>query len=185
MLGQFASPHGIRGDILIRTYTSEPSAIASYGALSNKSGDQTYTIKIMRVTDKGIVASVAGVTDRTAAERLTGIELYVDRDKLPPPADDEFYHSDLVGLAAVFEDGRAFGTVQSVANFGAGDLVEIKRHDGGATEYIAFTLANVPHIDFSNAVMTIVLPPMVGEPEPQIAEEASADPGDVSSEDAR
>ncbi len=183
MLGVFASPHGVRGDILIRTFTSDPSAIASYGALSDKSGNRTFKIKIVRVTDKGVVARVDGVADRTAAERLTGTELYVDRRMLPPPAADEFYHSDLIGLGAVLDDGRTFGTVQSVANFGAGDLIEIKRHDNEATEYIAFSKANVPHIDFTKSVMTIVLPPMVGEPEPQSAENDLADPEDASSSD--
>ena len=111
LLGQIASAHGIRGEILVRTFTGDPAAIATYGPLSDKSGTRSFRLKIVRVTDKGVIARVEGVADRTAAEPLKGTELYVERSKLPPPADDEFYHADLVGLGVELEDGTAYGIV--------------------------------------------------------------------------
>lgn len=167
LLGQFASAHGIRGDILIRTFTADPAAIASYGALSDKAGQKKFQIKIVRVTEKGVVARIAGVDDRNAAELLNGVELYVERDRLPPPSEDEFYHADLVGLDAELTDGRAVGTVVAVVNFGAGDLLDIRRADGSGNDYLAFTKVNVPVIDFAASRIVVVPPDLVGDPEPQ------------------
>ncbi len=175
LLGQIASAHGIRGEILVRTFTGDPAAIATYGPLSDKSGTRSFRLKIVRVTDKGVIARVEGVADRTAAEPLKGTELYVERSKLPPPADDEFYHADLVGLGVELEDGTAYGIVRAVVNFGAGDLVEVSRAGLPSSELIPFTKANVPTIDFSVGRITIVPPVMVGEPEPQQDQAASAD----------
>ncbi len=175
LLGQIASAHGIRGEILVRTFTGDPAAIATYGPLSDKSGTRSFRLKIVRVTDKGVIARVEGVADRTAAEPLKGTELYVERSKLPPPADDEFYHADLVGLGVELEDGTAYGIVRAVVNFGAGDLVEVSRAGLPSSELIPFTKTNVPTIDFAAGRLTVVPPVMVGESEPQQDQAASAD----------
>ena len=165
LLGQIASAHGIRGEVLVRTFTGEPAAIATYGPLSDKPGTRSFRLKMVRITDKGIIARVDGIADRTAAEQLRGTELYVERAKLPPPAEDEFYHADLVGLAVELEDGAAYGIVHAVVNFGAGDLVEVTRTGLTSSELIPFTKANVPTIDFAAGRITVVPPVMVGDPE--------------------
>ena len=167
LLGSFANAHGIRGEVQVRTYTGTPESIASYGPLSDKSGTRTFKLKVVRVTDKGIIARVEDVSDRNAAEALKGIELYLDRAKLPAADEGEYYHADLIGLRAVSPEGGEIGNVIAVANFGAGDLLEVQLAGGTATEYVPFTAACVPSVDISAGVATVVMPEMVeGEPEP-------------------
>lgn len=173
LLGQITGAHGIRGDIIVRTFTADPDGIAAYGDLTDKNGLQPLSLKIVRATDKGIVARVKGVSDRNGAEALKGRELYVLRSQLPDASDAEYYHADLIGLAAVTEDGTAFGKVVAVQNFGAGDLLEIRTRDGRDSEFIPFTNACVPIVDIKAQTVTVVPPVMTGEQEP-----ASADDGD-------
>lgn len=170
LLGEIGPAHGVRGEVLIRTYTAEAAAIAAYGPLTDKSGRNAFSLKIVRVTDKGVVARVSGVADRNGAEALRGTELYVDRNRLPNPATSEFYHVDLIGLDAVLENGDAYGRVVAVQNFGAGDLLEVAR-SGAETEFIPFTDAHAPIVDLDSRSVTVVPPAMVGDPEP-----ASEDP---------
>jgi 16S rRNA processing protein RimM len=89
---------------------------------------------------------------------LKNLRLYVARERLPKPADDEFYYADLVGLAATTPDGAVFGTVKAVHNFGAGDLLEIEPAGGGATLLLPFTEATVPAIDLAGRKL-VVAPP--------------------------
>src|SRR5262245_17010522 len=102
-------------------------AVRDYGPLETEDGTRTFTIEALRPAKDFLVARFKGVSDRNAAETLCHIELYVARDRLPPPDDDEFYHSDLIGLAVVDTQGGALGSVVAVHNFGAGDLIEIRR----------------------------------------------------------
>jgi 16S rRNA processing protein RimM len=105
-----------------------------------------------------LVARLKGVADRNAAETLKNIRLYVPRARLPQPADDEFYHADLIGLAAETADGTAFGVVKAVHNFGAGDLLEIEPAAGGATVMLPFNATTVPTIDIAGR-RVVVEPP--------------------------
>ena len=178
LLGQIAGAHGIRGDVLVRTFTGEPAAIASYGPLTDASGAKNFQLRVVRVTDKGIVARVEGVNDRNGAEAVRGQELYVDRAKLPAPAEAEYYHADLIGLAAVTPEGQEIGRVIAIQNFGAGDLVEVQLTGTKTTSLIPFTNANVPDVDIANGRMTVIQPVMVGEPEPA----SGTDSDDGSSE---
>jgi 16S rRNA processing protein RimM len=161
LLGQISGVHGIKGHVLVRTYSAEPEGIAAYGPLENKAGDRTFTLKIIRVTDKGVVASIAGIADRTAAEALRGTGLFVARSKLPKPADGEFYHSDLIGLQAVDETGLLIGQVIAVQNYGAGDLLEIKHPGGTQTDLIPLTNDFVPSIDLERGIAVINPPRLI------------------------
>ncbi len=158
LLGHISQANGLRGDVLIKSHTAVPDDIATYGPLTNKDGSQTFVIRVVRVTAKGVVAKIAGVSDRDAAEALRGTELYIDRAKLPAPDEDDFYYSDLVGLDAIGEDGRNVGTVVAVQNFGAGDLLEIRPTKAKGTELLPFTKAFVPHVDLDAGHVTIVWP---------------------------
>lgn len=104
------------------------------------------TLAKLRMTPQGAIARFAEVVDRTAAERLRGTELTVPRDRLPPLAEGEYYHADLLGLAAVAEDGGAIGSVVAIDNFGAGDVIEIERPDGKRF-MVPMTEAAVPRWD--------------------------------------
>ncbi len=124
------------------------------------------TIRILsaRTTTNVLVARLEGVNDRNAAEKLNGVELYVDRTLLPAPEDeDDFYHADLLGLRAQLPDGTSLGEVTAVPNFGAGDILEVRDERTGDTFLYPFTKAVVPEIRLSEGYLVIV-PPIEAEP---------------------
>ena len=175
LLGEITGVHGIRGEIVIRSYTADPSAIASYGILESNDGHPLPAIHVVRVTDRGVIARLAGIQDRTSAERFKSTALWVDRARLPPPTAEEFYHVDLIGLAAVTREGEALGEVQAIENFGAGDLLEIRLEDSLHTEFIPFTRACVPTIDIAARSIVIVRPLTTDAVPPDDNETADAD----------
>lgn len=159
LLGRIAGAHGVRGEVLIHAFTEPPENVAAYGPLSDAAGARIFVIEAARTTSKGVVAQLEGIADRTAAERLKGIELYVDRNRLPPAAEGEYYHADLIGLAAVDADGRRIGEIVAVQNYGAGDLLEIRLAGSRQTELVPFTEAHVPKVDVAERRAVIVVPP--------------------------
>jgi len=158
LLGRIAAAHGIRGEVLIHAYTEPPENIAAYGPLTDRSGARVFAIECQRVTAKGVVARLTGVGDRSAAETLKGTDLYVARDRLPPAAEGEFYHWDLVGLAAVNAEGRCIGEIVAVQNYGAGDLLEVRLAGAATTQLIPFNETFVPQVDLTEKRVIIVLP---------------------------
>jgi 16S rRNA processing protein RimM len=158
LLGRIAGAHGIRGEVLIHAYTSAPEDIVAYGPLSDATARRSFEIAIVRTTPKGVVARIAGIADRTAAEALKGVELYVGRDRLPAAAEGEFYHADLMGLAAVDPEGKVIGEIVAVQNYGAGDLIEIRLAGSAKTELILFTETEVPQIDIAARRAVVVMP---------------------------
>ena len=155
-VAQIGAAHGIRGEVRLRSFTQDPAAVTSYGPLESEDGKQRFTIEALRPSKDVFVARLKGVADRDAAEALTNLRLYVSRDKLPPAEEGEFYHADLVGLAAVMPDGAPLGTVTAILNFGAGDLVEIKPEGGGEPLMVPFTDTTVPEIDIAAGRMVVV-----------------------------
>jgi 16S rRNA processing protein RimM len=157
LLGRIAGAHGIRGEVLIKTFTERPEDIAAYGPLDD-GGGRTVEIETARVTPKGVVARIAGIADRAAAEALKGAALYVDRHRLPAPEEGAFYHADLIGLAAVDLEGRPLGEIVGVHNYGAGDLLELRLSASGKTELIPFTEACVPEVNLAARRAVVLLP---------------------------
>jgi 16S rRNA processing protein RimM len=158
LLGRIAAAHGIRGEVLVKSYAAAPQDIAAYGALTNADGTQALVLKVVRVTSKGVICRVAGVTDRNGAEALAGTDLYVDRARLPPPPEGEYYHVDLIGLAALAPDGSHIGTVAAVRNYGGGDLLEIRLSQKPVTELVPLTEAFVPTVDIQSGHVVVSLP---------------------------
>lgn len=165
LLGAVTGAHGIRGELVVRSYTAEPEDIAAYGALETARGQSLPALTVVRVTPKGVIARMAGVLDRTSAEALQGTELWIARSRLPAAAGGEYYHADLIGLKAVAPDGAEIGQVIAVENFGAGDLLEIRLTGTTATEYIPFTNAFVPDIDLAAGRATVLMPKSVDDDE--------------------
>ncbi|MDX2307867.1 MAG: ribosome maturation factor RimM [Hyphomicrobium sp.] len=161
LLGEIGPAHGVRGEVIVRSYTADPADITAYGILTDETRRNTFQVSLVRVTPKGVVVRIAGHDDRTAVEKLRGVRLYVPRDRLPPPADGEFYHEDLIGLEATTPAGEVIGRVVAIQNFGAGDLVEIERAGAHETELIPFTEASVPEIDFAAGRMKVIPPDYV------------------------
>jgi 16S rRNA processing protein RimM len=154
-LGRIGAPQGIRGEVRVQSFTADPMAIADYGPLRSKDGKQSLEIEALRPARHGLVARFKGVFDRTAAEQLRNLELYVSRDRLPPVAADEFYHADLIGLKAITQNGGDFGTVVAIHNFGAGDVLELRPGGRSSTVMLPFTASTVPVIDIAAGRMII------------------------------
>lgn len=112
--------HGIAGEVRLKLFAGD---LAGYTMFNGGS----LTLKSVRPGSNGAIARFAEVTDRNAAEALRGTELAVPRSALPPLGEGEYYHVDLLGLAAVSSDGEALGKVVAIDNFGAGDVLEIER----------------------------------------------------------
>jgi 16S rRNA processing protein RimM len=158
LLGEITGVHGIRGLVFIKSYASEPADIAAYGPLMDESGMKPLTITVEGVTPKGVIGRVEGVVDRTAAEKLKGRKLYVAREQLPEADEGEFYRADLVGLAAFDESGAAIGEVVAVVNYGASDILEIRRTGSRTTELVAFTEAFVRDVDLDQRRIILAMP---------------------------
>ncbi|KQO72927.1 16S rRNA processing protein RimM [Methylobacterium sp. Leaf87] len=158
-MGEFGRAHGLNGEIRLKSYTGDPQAIASYGPLLGADGRR---IELTDVRHAGgaapdlLVVRVKGVTDRTGAESLNRLALYLPRERLGTVADaDEFFTADLVGLDVVDTAGTRLGTVADVPNYGGGDLLEIKPALGGATALLPFTKAFVPELDIAGGRVVI------------------------------
>jgi 16S rRNA processing protein RimM len=148
LLGVVAAPHGVHGLVRIRSFTEDPMAIASYGALSDETGQKQYRVEALSAVKGAVLARIEGVADRTAAEAVRGLRLYVERSALPATVEQEWYEADLIGLAAVGRDGRDWGKVLAFHDFGAGRAMEVS---GGSSSrssvMLPFTDAVVPEID--------------------------------------
>jgi len=165
-VARIGAAHGVRGAVKLWTFTEDPLAVTRYGPLTTKDGARSFEVAHAREARDHLVATLKGVTTRNEAERLNGLELYIAREKLPATADDEYYHADLIGLAAVTTGVEPLGKVVAIHNFGAGDIIEIAP-PSGATMLLPFTNAVVPTVDVANGRVVIELPQEVEGDEAQ------------------
>lgn len=156
-VARIGAAHGVRGAVKLWTFTEDPFAVKRYGPLLSRDGKRQFELAQAREAKDHLVVTFKGVTTRDEAERLNGIELYVAREKLPATDADEYYHADLIGLAAVTTDGDALGRVLAIHNFGAGDIIEIAPLKG-TTMLLPFTNAVVPEVDIAGGRVVIALP---------------------------
>jgi 16S rRNA processing protein RimM len=159
LVGRVAGAFGVRGEIKITAYTEDPAALVRYRTLSRADGAPALTLTSGRAHKGALVARAREVATREEAEALRGVELFLPREALPPPDDeDEFYLADLIGLAAITPDGVALGRIKSVQNFGAGDLLEIAP-EAGPTWWSPFTREAAPEVRIADGVVVVVPPP--------------------------
>jgi 16S rRNA processing protein RimM len=156
-VARIGAAHGVRGAVKLWSFTQEPLALKHYGPLTTKDGARQFELMSIREAKGHLVATIKGVASREEAERLNGIELYVDRNKLPEPAEGEYYHADLIGLSAVTSANEPLGHVLAIHNFGAGDIIEIAPPHG-PTMLLPFTNAVVPSVDLAGGRVVIELP---------------------------
>ena len=173
-VGILTSPHGIRGAVRIKSFTAIPEDIARYGPLADESGRRRFALTVIGAAKGVLIAHIAGITDRDRAEALRGLRLYLPRAALPPPEAEEYYHADLVGLAAELPDGTAIGRVRAVHDFGAGDVIEIDR-PAAPPALVPFTRAAVPLVDLAAGRLVIDPPPGLLDAIPEDAQ-AGAEP---------
>lgn len=162
MIAQIGAPHGIKGEVRVKSFTGDPMALADYGPLSAKDG-RSYEIASLRPAKNMLVVRFKNVATRNDVEKLNRLELYIDRSVLPDDNDeDEFYITDLVGMRVHDEAGIAIGKVIDVPNFGAEDLLEIEPVSENGKRvpsfYLPFSRAAVPDIDFDAGTLTIIRP---------------------------
>jgi 16S rRNA processing protein RimM len=162
-LGAIVAAHGVKGAVKVACFTAEPDAITAYGPLTDEAGRQ-FKLELIGPTKGGVLARLAGIQDRDAAEKLKGTRLYVPRRALPQTDEEEFYHADLIGLDARWTDGAGLGRVIAVHNYGGGDVLEIAR-EGAASLMVPFTREAVPQVDVTSRNITV-------ERLPGLAEEA-------------
>jgi 16S rRNA processing protein RimM len=156
-IARIGAPHGVRGAVKLWTFTEDPLGVQSYGPLLTKDGVRSFEVVTARAAKGHLVATLRGIATREDAERLNGIELYIAREKLPATDEDEYYHADLIGLAAVTAANEPLGRVIAIHNFGAGDIIEIAPPQG-ATMLLPFTNAVVPTVDLKAGRVVIQLP---------------------------
>jgi 16S rRNA processing protein RimM len=164
-VARIGAAHGVRGAVKLWTFTEDPFAVTRYGPLATKDGARVFEVAQAREGKGHLVATLKGVTTRNEAERLNGIELYVAREKLPATDEDEYYHADLIGLAAVTTAEEPLGKVIAIHNFGAGDIIEIAP-PRGPTMLLPFTNAVVPAVDIAGGRVVIELPAEIQGDEP-------------------
>lgn len=147
LMATIGAAQGLRGEVRVRSFTADPLALGDYGHLHSMDGR---VFEILEIRDAKNVAIIRfrGVNDRNSAEALNGLELFIERENLPDDEleDDEFYYADLEGLEAVDAEGKSYGTVSGVYDFGAGDLLELKG-PGRRPVLIPFSEAAVLEID--------------------------------------
>ncbi len=145
--------------VRVKSFTATPDDLGAYGDLSDISGQRQFRLRVMgtapgKRSPDVLLAQIDGVSDRNAAESLRGLRLYIPRSRLPELEAETYYHADLIGLTVVTTAGATFGTVRSVQNYGAGELLEIERPDR-TTQFIPFNHAAVPEVNLTKGQLVI------------------------------
>ncbi|OBY27847.1 ribosome maturation factor RimM [Leisingera sp. JC1] len=148
-VGAISGSFGVRGEVRLKSFCAIPEEIEDYSPLSNEDGSKTYSLTITRPIKNGFAALLGGVETKEDADAIKGLRLFARRDQLPQLPDDEFYHADLIGLEVYDTGGTLLGTVKSVQNHGAADLLEIHGPGLKATVLLPFTLEAVPTVDLT------------------------------------
>ncbi len=157
-VGAIMGAFGVRGEVRVKSFCAEPSDIASYGPLGTEDGTTTYKITLTRPVKTGYAVKLSGVQTKEQADALKGTRLYAPRTALPNLPDDEFYHTDLIGLTVLDTGGETIGKIAAVLNHGAGDLLEVRGKGLGNGVLIPFTAAIVPTVDLTSG-RAIIDPP--------------------------
>ena len=160
LVGRVAGGFGVRGELRITAYTEDPLALLRYRELKREDGSPALTLQTARAAKDTVIVRTAEVTDKDAADALRGLRLYVPREALPAPDDaEEFYHADLIGLAAMTPEGAPLGEVKAVHDFGAGDILELDPGAGRPTVLIPFTREAVPEVRLAEGRL-VAIPPL-------------------------
>jgi 16S rRNA processing protein RimM len=153
-VGVITGAQGVRGAVRIKSFTAAPEDVAAYGPVEDEPRKRRFALQLVGQAKGVVIGKIPGIGDRDAAEALKGTRLYVERSALPAPDEEEYYHADLLGLAAVLRDGTALGTIRAVHEYGAGDSLEVAA-DGGRSIIVPFTRAVVPVVDLAGGKVVI------------------------------
>lgn len=168
VMAEIGGPHGVRGAVKLTVFAEDPLTLRRYNPFHDGKG-RTYKITALKPVGKAVAATVEGVADRDAAALLRGTRLHVPRSRLPRPGEDEFYHVDLIGLEARLADGTVLGHVRGVADYGAGDVLDLT-----GNVMLPFTRAVVPEICVAKRYLVVDPPPgLLGEAKPEPGEDTN------------
>lgn len=154
-LGAIVGVHGIRGEVKVKSFTEYAEDIDQYGDVEDEAGTRKFKIKVTGHSKELLRVKIKGVDDRNTAFALKGTGLYVSKDVLPVLEEEEFYHTDLIGLEAKNENSEFIGEVVGVYNFGAGDMLEIKTSETGKSEMLPFTKEYVPAVNIKDGYIIV------------------------------
>lgn len=157
-IGSVAGAFGVQGEVRLKSYCAEPTAIADYGPLWTEDGSRSFKVTLTRPVAAGLGARLSGIKTKDEADALRGTNLFVDRARLPKLPDDEFYHADLIGLSVQDTGGKVLGRITAVHNHGAGDLLEVSGPGLKTALLLPFTLAVVPTVDIQAGRVVADLP---------------------------
>ena len=157
-IARVAGAFGVRGEVRLAVYAEDPKALKRYGPLLKADGREALTLTALREHKGGLVVRAKEVETREQAEAMRGLKLYVPREALPEPEEDEFYLADLIGMEARAPDGAAIGRIRAVEDFGAGDILEVAPSAGGPTFYVPFTREAAPEVSVAGGYVVIVRP---------------------------
>lgn len=174
-VGAVTGARGLKGELRVKSFTADPDDLFAYGPLSDESGTRQFTGRVSGHAKDHLLVFIDGIGDRTRADGMKGTRFYIDRGVLPPPEEDEFYHADLIGLAAELTDGTELGPVKGVIDVGGGSSIEVLT--GRGPLLVPFTRAAVPVVDIEGGRLVIDPPDglMDDEPEDDGGEEEEAD----------
>lgn len=162
-VGKILGAHGVRGLAKVASFTAEPENVAAYGPVSDEAGKRRWTLTLQSWNKDHFLARLSGVDTREQAQALRGTNIYVPRTALPTATGNSFYYADLIGLEARLDSGAVYGTVTAVTNYGASDILDIRRPDGTSV-LLPFANAFVPDVNLPEGWLRIT-PPEIVEPD--------------------
>lgn len=165
-LGVVVGAKGLKGEVRIKSFTEDPADVGAYGPVATGDG-RKFKVTVVGGKEGVVIANLSGVADRTQAEALKGVELFVERTALPAPKEGEFYHADLIGAVVKLTSGEVLGTVSALHNFGGGDMMEVG--EGQASVLIPLTSEAIAAFDVKEGQVVVnPLPGLLGgEPDPE------------------
>ena len=174
LVGRVSGAFGVRGEVRITAYTEDPLSLVRFKRLLREDGSHALTLQGGRVAKDGVITRCPEIASKEAADAMRGLRLYVPREALPAPEEDEFYLTDLIGLSAATVEGEPLGKIKAVQNFGAGDILELDPGGGGATVFIPFTREAVPEVLIGEGRIVVVPPAEVSGDDPDARPEEEA-----------
>ena len=154
-VGILGKPYGTGGKIKLRSFCLDPGNIEAFSCLYSESGNKFFKIEGLTGTGEDFLAVLEGIRSREDAARLKGTKLYANRDEFPSLEENEYYYSDLQNLRALDSEGKLIGTVISMNNFGAGDLMELHLEESGNKVLIPFTKDNVLRVEIPSGYLVV------------------------------
>ena len=155
LIGKIKTAHGVRGLVKVQVLCEDLDLLDG-DLFTSESGDAALHLTLKNAMKDHWIAEIKNITDRTQAENLRGTKLYIDESALPEPEDGEIYYKDLIGLNVIDENKKEIGTVINVANFGAGDLLDIRPVSGGESFYLPYTDETV--LEITKDSVSVMIP---------------------------